>query len=200
MPGARVAASSTWFDPDVFFPAIAGADDGPVVWIGRFEAPKDPMLALDVATALQTGGHAVPMRMIGQGSLAEAVSEELKTRGLTNVTLQGPTDAAGVAEAMRGARCLLLTSHFEGSPRVLFEALGCGVPVVATSEADPGNVLGAGGGITVADRQAAALASAVVTGLPQRSAALDTAAAFAAPAVLARLVDWIGSGDRRPLV
>ena len=36
-------------------------------------------------------------------------------------------------------RCdvMLMTSHYEGSPTVLVEALGCGVPAVTNKESDP---------------------------------------------------------------
>jgi glycosyltransferase involved in cell wall biosynthesis len=46
-----------------------------------------------------------------------------------------------IAAAMRRHRILLMTSHYEGSPRVLIEGLACGMLVVVTKEADPDGVI-----------------------------------------------------------
>jgi glycosyltransferase involved in cell wall biosynthesis len=52
-----------------------------------------------------------------------------------------------------------MTSHYEGSPRVLIEALACGMQVVATKEADPdGVVRDRSPNLRVASRQPSAIA------------------------------------------
>lgn len=47
---------------------------------------------------------------------------------------------------MQAADCLLLTSHNEGLPNVILEAISCGLPVVAT------NVGGIAEGLSQSDR------------------------------------------------
>jgi glycosyltransferase involved in cell wall biosynthesis len=61
------------------------------------------------------------------------------------------------------ADVLLLTSHFEGSPRVVVEALACGTPVVTTDVGDVPEMRACGAPIAILDsRDPMALAEAVV--------------------------------------
>ena len=53
--GRHVRFSPTWFDPEVFHPPptpVHRASSPRVLWVGRIEPPKDPLLAADVMAAL----------------------------------------------------------------------------------------------------------------------------------------------------
>ena len=53
-----------------------------VLWVGKMEARKDPLAALDVAAALRTRLPNARVVMIGDGWLFERVREELRRRQL----------------------------------------------------------------------------------------------------------------------
>lgn len=52
---------------------------------------------------------------------------------------------------MNGADCLLMTSHREGSPQVVKEALACGTPIVSVDVGDVGDVMGDIAGCYIAE-------------------------------------------------
>jgi glycosyltransferase involved in cell wall biosynthesis len=61
-----------------------------------------------------------------------------------------------------------MTSHYEGSPRVLIEGLACGMQVVATKEADPDGVIrDRSPNLRVASRQPSVVADVLKRALTQ---------------------------------
>jgi glycosyltransferase involved in cell wall biosynthesis len=95
-----------------------------ILWIGRMEPQKDPLLALDIMRSFD--GH---LTMLGDGALMTEVQD--KARGLKDkVTLAGY--APQIEPYLADADALLITSRYEGGPAVAVEALARGVPVVST--------------------------------------------------------------------
>jgi glycosyltransferase involved in cell wall biosynthesis len=139
--GVPAARWRTWFDPATF--AFISKPDRPadsirIVSIGRLERQKDPLLALQGVAELKRRGLDVQATFIGGGALAPELERESTRMGLSDaVSFVGTKDRNHVAAALQSADVLLLTSHYEGSPRILIEALATGTPVAATVEADP---------------------------------------------------------------
>ena len=125
LPGRNVVVLH---DPVYIHPTPIGPRTGKrILWIGRLERQKDPLLALDVMAAAQ-GLH---LTMLGEGSLRPAVEQRIKALGLKDrVTLHG--HVAAIEPFLAEADALLITSRYEGGPAVAVEALGQGVPVVGT--------------------------------------------------------------------
>jgi glycosyltransferase involved in cell wall biosynthesis len=99
-----------------------------ILWAGRLEPQKDFALALQTLTALTRKAH---LTMLGDGSLRERADAMIARLGLSDrVTRAGhvPTIDPFLADA----DVLLMTSHYEGQPAVVGEALANGVPVVST--------------------------------------------------------------------
>lgn len=162
----RVHAVSTWFDSAIV------QDDLPhdpylVVWVGRMEAPKDPLLALSAFAELVDRHPTAPWRMtvIGAGSLLgdvraavvpwpESTSERVAIKGRL-----GPEE---LAQVLGTAGVLLMTTKpgYEGYPRVLIEGLASGLPAVVTRGTDTGNLLNSANGRTC-DRSPRELADAI---------------------------------------
>jgi glycosyltransferase involved in cell wall biosynthesis len=87
---------------------------------------------------------------------------------LSAVTLVPHLPREEIAAAMRSHRVLLMTSHYEGSPRVLIEGLACGMQVVATEEADPDGVIrDRSPNLRVASRQPSVVADVLKRALTQ---------------------------------
>lgn len=178
--GHKVARMSTWFNDSIYFPPPSprshiAISDKPlsVLWVGRLEAPKDPLLAIEVFKSLELirDTATLPLKyvVVGDGTLRPEVERLVRDLGIVSkVELIGSRSRWEVGEQMRNADCLLMTSHFEGSPRVLYEAMGCGLPVVASKEADADAVIVTGLNGTIArERNAESLSAAVLDALKQ---------------------------------
>lgn len=142
-------ASPTWFDPDLI-PAgdLVDRNTRAVIWVGRLEVPKDPVLAVAAFEALTALDPNEPwsLDIVGIGTLEEEVRERvarLPAEIAERVTLHGRTAPERVAELMAKSGTFLMTSHagYEGYPRALVEALASGLPSVVTEGADTGNLV-----------------------------------------------------------
>ena len=162
LPGRNIVALH---DPVYIQPAPAALRTGKrILWIGRLERQKDPLLALDVVAATK----GLQLTMLGEGSLRPAVERRVKTLGLQDrTTLHG--HVAAIEPFLAEADALLITSRYEGGPAVAVEALAQGVPVVSTdcSFLLHDLITGPGAGRIVAARAPGQLAAALVEVLAQ---------------------------------
>ena len=100
--------------------------------VGRFSAQKNPLEWVKVAGMVS---QAIPdcwFLMVGDGPLRPQVEELLH-----NLGLKGKTILTGirrdVPELMAAMDAFLITSRWEGLPRVIPQAMSMGLPVIATS-------------------------------------------------------------------
>ena len=123
-----VCIPSLYIDHSVFRPMdLPKSHD--LIFVGRLVPNKGIDLLLDAVTT-------APLRLaiVGDGPLRSRIEAEIHDRKLEErVTMSGWLPSAGdVAELINRSRVLAMTSYNEGGPRVLVEALACGVPVLAT--------------------------------------------------------------------
>jgi glycosyltransferase involved in cell wall biosynthesis len=125
LPGRNVVALN---DPVYVQPVPAVSRTGHhILWIGRLERQKDPLLALDVIAATRD----LRLTMLGEGSLRSTVEQRVQALGLQDrVTFHG--HVAAIEPFLAEADVLLITSRYEGGPAVAVEALAQGLPVVST--------------------------------------------------------------------
>lgn len=100
------------------------------VWIGRLHRQKgiDDLLA----TLSYLASSVESFRAILIGSLRAELQPEIERRGLSHcVEFSGFVSEEEKFRLFHASRVFLMTSRFEGSPRVVAEALVCQVPVVA---------------------------------------------------------------------
>lgn len=100
------------------------------VWIGRVHRQKgiDDLLA----TLAHLAGRIENFRAVLIGNLRAELGPELERRGLAQcVEFSGFVSEEEKFRLFHASRVFLMTSRFEGSPRVIAEALVCQVPVVA---------------------------------------------------------------------
>lgn len=128
LPGRNIV---TLHDPAYVRSGAVGLRRHPgrnLLWVGRLEPQKDPLLALKTMVAL---GNAAQLTMLGEGSLRPGIEREVATLRLENrVTVLG--HVAEIESHLASADALLITSHYEGGPAVAVEALAMDVPVVST--------------------------------------------------------------------
>jgi glycosyltransferase involved in cell wall biosynthesis len=126
------------FSPDRVEPA-PGLDPerAHVLYPGRLVDQKDPLLMVDVVTALRDRGLRFQVHAVGEGDLEGEVRRRITERGLDEVLIIHPP-TPDLARWFAACDALLMTSEYEGVPYVVFEAMAMGLPAVVP--ALPGNV------------------------------------------------------------
>ena len=118
---AKMEVAHPWIDGG--FPIILG--------VGRLEQAKDFSTLLRAFALVKDHVPAAKLIILGEGSERGALEALASKLGLA-----GDVDLPGFVgnpwAYMARSRVFVLSSIHEGLPRVVVEALGCGVPVVAT--------------------------------------------------------------------
>lgn len=102
-----------------------------VVWLGRLEAPKNPLLGVEVLNLFSSLGHSCTL--IGNGSLLEDCLNS-KSKDVAYLDFLSSIE---LAEILSRSEIVIMTSHFEGAPKGLVEALSSGCRVICNVESDP---------------------------------------------------------------
>lgn len=186
--------SPTWFDPALIERTELDRDQYRVLWVGRVEEPKDPLLAVRTFEKLveKSPGEPWTMDVVGSGTQLEEVRQFIERAGLSSrVTAHGRVGPKDVATLMSRAGVFLMTSHpgYEGYPRVLVEALASGAIAVVTTGSDTGSLVKDGiNGFTAKDREPRRLAELVGrAGECSRSAARASVEHLEAPRVVEKI-------------
>ena len=173
--------------------ALGVSGDGfRIGWVGRLSAEKGADVLLDALTHLRD--LPIGVSMVGNGQEQHALLDQAGRLGVAqNIRWHGVVPDAGRHFAAFDA--FVLSSHTEGTPIVLFEAMAAGVPIVATSVGGVPDLVSPDEATLVPPRDPAVLAAAI------RSIYRDPSAAWArAERARARLSDfqvrpWIGRYD-----
>jgi glycosyltransferase involved in cell wall biosynthesis len=138
IPSERVVVIPNGRDPDVFRPREV-RPEGPVrlIFVGHLDAGKRPDRFVELVATLRRRGLEVEAQMVGEGPLADAISEAADSAG---VEMVGRRD--DVAALLAASDVLVLTSRPpEGMPGVLIEAGLSGIAAVSTRIPGAGDVI-----------------------------------------------------------
>jgi glycosyltransferase involved in cell wall biosynthesis len=199
----RIRFLPNWADPTIFHPVEADArralragtaaeigfpaDSPLVLYAGRLDGQKDPLLLAAAFAAFASRQPAARLLVAGEGALLAQVQARLRAAGLLDrAHFLGTVPRQRVAELMQAADAMLITSAFETGPTVGLEALACGLPVVTTPVGQVSRVVADGrAGVMARDRSPEALAAGLEWVVSQPTGALRTASATAAAPYLA---------------
>jgi glycosyltransferase involved in cell wall biosynthesis len=145
-------------------------------WIGRLapqKSPADFLEVLDTVIPRVKEAHAV---WVGDGPLRTAVESEVRTRPWAGrVQFKGRVPPPNVPGYLAAMDVFVLTSHWEGLPRVAAQAALAGLPVVAYDVEGAAEVVRHGETgflVPVGDRRALAERVIEVLSLPDRGRAM----------------------------
>lgn len=135
VPGDKlVLIPAIYVDLDVFKPMNLKKEYD-LIFIGRLESNKGIDLFLD-AVRLMVNNSSLPVKclIVGEGSLRKELEQRTINYELNNyVFFYGwAKDQNEVTELINKSKILVMPSYNEGGPRVVVEAMACGVPVLAT--------------------------------------------------------------------
>lgn len=133
-PSKVALLPSLYLDLERFSPAPGHPKDVDVLCCARLESEKGLSILLAALRLLKRRTPALRVRIIGRGRWGGALQRQLRAYDLEdNVDLVGWVDGPeAMAAAYRSAKMLVCTSLCEGNPRVVGEALACGIAVVST--------------------------------------------------------------------
>ena len=122
-----------YVDSDIFKPMTLPKEYD-LIFVGRLEKNKGIDLLLETASKLKAQILNFKMIIVGSGPLKENLKFKIKNLKLQdNVLLHGyAKDSHEIAELLNKSKILVMPSYNEGGPRVVVEAMACGVPVLAT--------------------------------------------------------------------
>jgi exopolysaccharide biosynthesis WecB/TagA/CpsF family protein len=184
----RVSFLPTWVDGEVFHVVTeaqrallrsalqtAWQLDAQAQWVvsvGRLDTQKDPMRLVEAFVRLRRAGRALQWLIIGDGVLRQPMQAALESAGvMAHVRFMGLQPAHCIANILPACDAYALSSAYEGMPMALLEALGSGVPAVATDVGEVRRVVQDGvNGRVVPPGDALALASGLSQVLNQSDA------------------------------
>lgn len=139
VPDKPLVQFATWTDLDLFFSAEpSNRDDGPVVlYAGVLTPLKGVHILLEAFLRLASEFPDARLLIVGEPE-DRAYERRLKgslgeSRLLDRVSFKGRVPQQDLADHMARARVLVLPSLAEGLPRVVFEAMACGTPVIGSA-------------------------------------------------------------------
>ncbi len=162
------------FSPDG--PAVEIDTDDPVVlYVGRLSPVKGVTYLIQASALLQLRGIRAHLAIVGDGPEREKLEQEAKKRGLEGrVTWFGGVKNADLPPYMRAGGLLVLPSittklWVQQLSITAWQAMGCGLPVIATDTGCMNEFTPPEAGILVPERDPHALADAISDLLTNKS-------------------------------
>ena len=159
MPGIRVIPNAANFIAEKYSDCSAKR----VIAVGRLDYQKSFDRLIQVWEKVHQQMPDWRLDIFGQGEWQEMLQGMIDERGLQEtVKLNGPTKNIG--QEYSESSMIVMSSHYEGFPMVMIEAMACGLPAVSFDfKCGPRDIIVEGeNGLIVPDGDIEALAEAMV--------------------------------------
>jgi glycosyltransferase involved in cell wall biosynthesis len=128
LPSEKMVVKPHFVYPD---PGPRSSPGDYAVFVGRFTSEKGLPLLLDAWKQVKTS---VPLVIVGDGPLREALEAQAAQSGGPPVIFRGYLPREEALATVKGAKVLICASEcYEQGPATILEAFACGVPVIAPS-------------------------------------------------------------------
>lgn len=128
--GLSMSALPIFVDLEKFRSIVRTPEKNNLLWVGRFEAEKNPMLALEAFARVRSEDIDAKLTMLGAGSFEKTLKDFAKKLGISEqVDFPGWGDTVPY---LARAELMLVTSKYEGYGMAIVEALAAHVPVLST--------------------------------------------------------------------
>jgi len=105
-----------------------------LLWIGRYVPGKGVEYLIDAFSILKAKHPNVSLMMIGNGPLKEKIDKKILSLNLKEAIIQKDfIPNSEIINVYHNSNILILPSLGEGVPRVILEAMACGLPIVCTN-------------------------------------------------------------------
>jgi glycosyltransferase involved in cell wall biosynthesis len=124
---ARFVVVPNYVDPSRFRP-VAGVtpEPGRLLFVGRLEDQKNVGALIEAVRTLPEAS----LTIVGEGTLRPELEAAARAAG-ARIEFLGRVAHEQLPALLCRSQIFVLPSHYEGNPKALFEAMACGVPVVA---------------------------------------------------------------------
>jgi len=99
-----------------------------VLFVGRFEYQKNIFNLLEAIKNIEN----IQLILVGNGTFKDQIQEKIKKENLP-VDIMGNVPFSELKSLYQSVDLFVLPSLFEGTPKVLLEAMSCSLPVLATN-------------------------------------------------------------------
>lgn len=101
-----------------------------IAWVGNVKANKRPQYLIQIAKVFSK----IQFKMIGDGDMLEEIKTICNRENINNIKFYGRIPNSRVYKEMRDCDLLLMTSEYEGLPKVIQEAAQMRLPCIYINE------------------------------------------------------------------
>jgi len=124
---SKIKIIPNYIDTELFKPMIVKKEENRIYIICRLEEQKNLFNLIKAISSLS-----VKLVIFGEGSLKESLKEYGKKQK-ANVEFKGNIPNQRLPEELNKSELFILPSFYEGCPKVLLEAMSCGLPCIGTN-------------------------------------------------------------------
>lgn len=158
-PRSRIVYTGNGYDQTLFYPKRDTKRQRRILTVGNLRWQKNQELLIRAFAKVHLQFSEIQLSIVGDGPDRAKLERLVLDCGLEkNVSFHGTLSQSEVSDLMNMSALFCLSSITEGFPKVLIEAMACGLPCVATDVGDCKSVIGEAGKTVSEDVDSFALA------------------------------------------